>query len=118
MLFDKRKITVIPGDGIGPEVVSAALKVIEATGIDIEPEVCLASLARVGRNLLGDRDYAAAMSRLREGDLLLFVGGRGLYSFRGTSWRRDGWFRRSARNVTLLGLYFCGVSPRVLAKWY
>jgi rSAM/selenodomain-associated transferase 2 len=33
-------------------------------------------------------------------------------------WRRDGWFRRSARNVTLLGLYFCGVSPRVLAKWY
>jgi rSAM/selenodomain-associated transferase 2 len=33
-------------------------------------------------------------------------------------WRRDGWFRRSARNVTLLGLYFCGVSPRVLARWY
>jgi hypothetical protein len=33
-------------------------------------------------------------------------------------WRRDGWFRRSARNLTLLGLYFCGVPPRVLAKWY
>jgi rSAM/selenodomain-associated transferase 2 len=33
-------------------------------------------------------------------------------------WRRDGWFRRSARNVTLLGLYFCGVPPRVLARWY
>jgi rSAM/selenodomain-associated transferase 2 len=33
-------------------------------------------------------------------------------------WRRDGWFRRSARNMTLLGLYFCGVSPRVLARWY
>ncbi|HEX2723191.1 MAG TPA: NADP-dependent isocitrate dehydrogenase, partial [Gemmatimonadaceae bacterium] len=42
MLFDKRKITVIPGDGIGPEVVSAALKVVEATGVDIEPEICLA----------------------------------------------------------------------------
>src|SRR5829696_4012402 len=42
MLFDKRKITVIPGDGIGPEVVSAALKVVEATGVDIQPEVCLA----------------------------------------------------------------------------
>jgi isocitrate dehydrogenase len=42
MLFNKRKITVIPGDGIGPEVVAAALKVVEATGIDIEPEVCLA----------------------------------------------------------------------------
>ena len=33
-------------------------------------------------------------------------------------WRRDGWFRRSARNLTLLGLYFCGVPPRVLARWY
>ena len=42
MLFSKRKITVIPGDGIGPEVVSAALKVIEATGVEVEPEVCLA----------------------------------------------------------------------------
>jgi len=42
MLFSKRKITVIPGDGIGPEVVAAALKVIEATGVAIEPEVCLA----------------------------------------------------------------------------
>jgi len=33
-------------------------------------------------------------------------------------WRRDGWLRRSARNMTLLGLYFCGVPPRVLARWY
>jgi rSAM/selenodomain-associated transferase 2 len=33
-------------------------------------------------------------------------------------WRRDGWFRRSARNLGLLGLYFCGVSPARLAKWY
>ena len=42
MLFSKRKVTVIPGDGIGPEVVSAALKVVEASGVDIEPEICLA----------------------------------------------------------------------------
>ena len=42
MLFSKRKITVIPGDGIGPEVVAAALKVVEATGIDIEPEIHVA----------------------------------------------------------------------------
>ena len=33
-------------------------------------------------------------------------------------WRRDGWFRRSTRNVALLALYFCGVPPRVLARWY
>src|SRR5215207_3483122 len=42
MLFDKRKITVIPGDGIGPEVIAAALKVVQATGVDLEPEICLA----------------------------------------------------------------------------
>jgi isocitrate dehydrogenase len=42
MLFNKRKITVIPGDGIGPEVIAAALKVVEASGVDIETEVCLA----------------------------------------------------------------------------
>ena len=39
MLFQSRKITVIPGDGIGPEVVAAALDVIKATGVKIEPEM-------------------------------------------------------------------------------
>jgi len=39
MLFQSRKITVIPGDGIGPEVVAAALKVIEATRVSLEPEI-------------------------------------------------------------------------------
>lgn len=33
-------------------------------------------------------------------------------------WRRDGWFRRSARNLALVTLYFAGVSPDRLAKWY
>ena len=35
-----KKITVIPGDGIGPEVVEAALKIISATGIALEFERC------------------------------------------------------------------------------
>lgn len=39
MLFGTRKITVIPGDGIGPEVMSAALKVVDASGVAIEAEV-------------------------------------------------------------------------------
>jgi isocitrate dehydrogenase len=39
MLGQPRKITVIPGDGIGPEVINAALKVIEATGVKIKPEM-------------------------------------------------------------------------------
>jgi rSAM/selenodomain-associated transferase 2 len=33
-------------------------------------------------------------------------------------WRRDGWFTRSALNVALLSLYFAGVSPWRLARWY
>ncbi len=34
-----RTITLIPGDGVGPEIVDAGRKVIEATGADIEWEV-------------------------------------------------------------------------------
>jgi len=34
----KHKVTLIPGDGIGPEVTESAVKVIEAAGVDIEWE--------------------------------------------------------------------------------
>ena len=33
-------------------------------------------------------------------------------------WERDGWFRRSLGNAALVGLYFVGVSPARLARWY
>lgn len=33
-------------------------------------------------------------------------------------WRRDGWFRRSSMNLTIVALYFAGVSPARLARWY
>jgi rSAM/selenodomain-associated transferase 2 len=33
-------------------------------------------------------------------------------------WRADGWFRRSARNLLLVSLYFAGVAPARLARWY
>ena len=33
-------------------------------------------------------------------------------------WRRDGWFRRSARNLAIISCYFAGVSPARLARWY
>jgi isocitrate dehydrogenase len=36
----KRKITVLPGDGIGQEVVESALQVIEATRVAVEFEKC------------------------------------------------------------------------------
>src|ERR1700682_2111546 len=35
----RHTITLIPGDGVGPEVSSAARRVIDATGVDIEWEV-------------------------------------------------------------------------------
>lgn len=36
--MQKKVVTVIPGDGIGPEVISAAQRVIEATGVKLEWE--------------------------------------------------------------------------------
>jgi transcriptional regulator of nitric oxide reductase len=70
-------------------------------GADPEPDATLADLvfglatpARIGRNLLGERPYSEAMADLAEGDQLIFIGGRGLYSFKGTAWRRDGTFDR------------------------
>jgi isocitrate dehydrogenase (NAD+) len=34
----KHTITLIPGDGIGPEIVAATVQIIEASGVDIEWE--------------------------------------------------------------------------------
>ncbi len=36
--MSKHKITLIPGDGIGPEIVAATVRIIEASGVDIEWE--------------------------------------------------------------------------------
>ncbi len=41
----KRTITVLPGDGIGPEVVDAALRIVEATRVPIAFERCEAGAA-------------------------------------------------------------------------
>lgn len=37
-----RTVTLIPGDGIGPEVVAATVRVIEAAGVELEWDRCLA----------------------------------------------------------------------------
>jgi transcriptional regulator of nitric oxide reductase/ferredoxin len=70
-------------------------------GAGLEPDVTLAELyfglatpARIGRNLLGESLSSEVMGDLAEGDQLIFVGGRGLYSFKGTAWRREGTFDR------------------------
>jgi rSAM/selenodomain-associated transferase 2/rSAM/selenodomain-associated transferase 1 len=33
-------------------------------------------------------------------------------------WERDGWWRRSAKNVMIQALFFAGVAPERLANWY
>ena len=35
----KHRITLIPGDGTGPEISKATVKVVEATGVEIEWDV-------------------------------------------------------------------------------
>src|SRR5438105_4364648 len=40
MTTAKRKITVLPGDGIGPEVVDSALEIIKAARVAVEFEKC------------------------------------------------------------------------------
>jgi len=48
------RVTLIPGDGIGPEVVDAAVRVIEATGVDIawdRQEAGADTFARTGQAL-------------------------------------------------------------------
>lgn len=44
-----KKVTLIPGDGIGPEVTGTAVKVLEAAGADIEWEPVEAGLAVVSK---------------------------------------------------------------------
>lgn len=34
----KHTVTLIPGDGIGPEIVAATVRIVDATGVDIEWE--------------------------------------------------------------------------------
>jgi isocitrate dehydrogenase (NAD+) len=43
------RVTLIPGDGIGPSIVEAAVQVIEATGVPIEWDRQLAGMAAVDR---------------------------------------------------------------------
>lgn len=51
-----RKVTLIPGDGIGPEIVGAAVKVLEAARVPIEWEIADAGISAVkkGKPALSD----------------------------------------------------------------
>lgn len=73
-----------------------------AKGVPIPPDDAtflelfagLATPARVGRNLIGERRYASLFGDLASEDQLFFIAGRGLYSFKGRGYRRSGVFDR------------------------
>ena len=43
-------VTLIPGDGIGPDITEAAKKVVEATGVKIQWEECYAGMAGIEKH--------------------------------------------------------------------
>jgi len=57
----KPKVVLIPGDGIGPEITDAVLTVLDAAGVALEWERCLAGLAALeaGESVLPERTIEA-----------------------------------------------------------
>lgn len=98
------RVTLIPGDGIGPEIIEAAVRVIEATGVPIEWEVMEAGIT-------ADEKYGTVLpNHLLESIRFNKVALKGPVTT-----PRGGGFRSA--NVALrkmLDLYAC-VRP---AKWY
>ena len=45
--MSKNMITVIPGDGIGPEITKAALRVLDAVGADLHYDIQVAGLTAI-----------------------------------------------------------------------
>ncbi len=66
----------------------------ESDALVSEVFVALATPAQIGRNLMGDLEFNSVMGELTDGDHLVFVAGTGLYSFKGTNYRRSGSFDR------------------------
>ena len=60
----------------------------------IELWAALADPPTIGRNLLGQQEYTRAVGALGPEEYVLFVASQGLYSHRGTDWRKTGVFDR------------------------
>ena len=68
---------------------------------DAEPDkpfidlwLALATPPPIGESLLGQRAYESELARIGPDDDLILIGGSGLYSFKGTEWRKSGTFSR------------------------
>jgi transcriptional regulator of nitric oxide reductase len=60
----------------------------------IELWLALATPPAIGESLLGQRTYQSELAKIGPDDDLVFIAASGLYSFRGTDWRRSGVFER------------------------
>ena len=69
------KIITLPGDGIGPEVVTAALRVLSAVAPDVETEHHLAGGASIDKHGVALTDEALQACKDSDGVLLGAVGG-------------------------------------------
>lgn len=76
------------------------------------------------RDLLRSVGGVRALPLMEDVDLVRRLGRRRLVGLdvpavtSAAKWLRDGWYRRSARNLLCLVLYFAGVPPRLIARMY
>jgi len=72
------------------------------------------------RNIGGFRP----MPIMEDVDMIRRIGRENLTILKSTArtsaakWRRDGWWLRSLRNLSCLGLYFLGLPPRIIRSFY
>jgi rSAM/selenodomain-associated transferase 2 len=78
----------------------------------------------IHRNLLRSVGGISPLPLMEDVDLVRRLGRRRLVRFdiaavtSAAKWQRQGWYRRSARNLACLTLYFAGVPPRLIAQLY
>jgi hypothetical protein len=78
----------------------------------------------IHRNLLAEAGGIRALPLMEDVDLVRRLGRRRLVALdvaaitSAEKWRRQGWYRRSLRNLLCLMLYFAGLPPRLIARLY
>ncbi|MEZ5837902.1 MAG: 4Fe-4S binding protein [Geminicoccaceae bacterium] len=78
----------------GGRLFPPAMGEIDPTSRLIDLFAALATPAMTGRNLLGSERHDRWRAAHSAGAQAIWIGGAGRYSFKGTSWRRDGVFNR------------------------
>jgi rSAM/selenodomain-associated transferase 2 len=78
----------------------------------------------IHRDLLASVGGIRALPLMEDVDLIRRIGRHRLVALdivavtSAAKWQRDGWYRRSARNLACLSLYFAGMPPRLIARLY